>query len=393
MKWCNLADRMSRLGTESAFEVMAKAQKLEAQGKNIVHLEIGQPDFTTPENIIEAAYKAMKDGFTGYTPSQGLLQTREAIAAYCEKQKNIKTDASEIVVVPGGKPIMFYLMLALVNPGDEVIYPNPGFPIYESCINFVGGKPVPMPMLQENEFRVDIEGLKKLVSDKTKLIIINSPGNPTGGLLREDDIRKIAEVVRTTNAYVMSDEIYDRIIFSGEKPFSIASIPDMKDRTIILDGFSKTYAMTGWRLGYGVMNPDLAQQITRLVTNSASCAAAFSQVAAIEALTGPQDASERMCEAFHERCQYMADALNDIDGIDCLMPKGAFYMFPSIKGTGLDCREFANRLMEEGGVASLAGTDFGIYGEGHIRLSAANSLENIKIACERIKNFVAAVRK
>ena len=380
MNGCTFASRMDNLGTESAFEVLNRAKMLEAQGKSIIHLEIGQPDFITPSNIIEAAYKAMKEGFTGYTPAQGLLETRQAIAGYCKRHKNVDTNPEEIVVVSGGKPIMFYAMLALINEGDEVIYPNPGFPIYESCINFVGGVPVPMPILQENGFRVDIEGLQKLISKKTKLIIINSPANPTGGFLEEEDIRAIAGVVRQTDAIVLSDEIYDRIIFEGGRAFSIASIPDMKDRTIVLDGFSKTYAMTGWRLGYGVMNGELAQRITQLVINSNSCAAAFSQVAAIEALSGPQDAVEDMKNAFYERSRYMVSALNQIPGIKCLLPKGSFYTFPSIEGTGISCEEFAGRLMYEGGVASLAGTAFGSFGEGHVRFSAANSLDNIKEA-------------
>lgn len=388
-----LAERMGRLGTESAFEVMNKAKKLEAQGMDVVHLEIGQPDFITPRNIIEAAYQAMNDGFTGYTPSAGLLEAREVIAEYCKKQKNVETNAEEIVIVPGGKPIMFYVMLALINPGDEVIYPNPGFPIYESCINFVGGVPVPMPILQENDFKVDIDGLKSLVTEKTKLIIINSPANPTGGLLEKDDILKIAEIVRGTNALVMSDEIYDRIIFDGKEPFSIASIPDMKDRTIILDGFSKTYAMTGWRIGFGLMNKTLAESITLLMTNSNSCAAAFTQKAIMEALTGSQEAVEEMKAAYKERLTYMVTELNKIEGIECLMPKGSFYAFPSIKGVGLSDKEFADRLLNEAGVAALDGSAFGKYGAGHLRLSAANSMENLQKAVARIKDFVAGLKK
>ena len=384
----DLAERISRLGTESAFEVLKKAKALEAQGKEVIHLEIGQPDFTTPSNIIDAAYEAMKNGVTGYTPSQGELDVRKSIANYIRRQKNVDTNEEEIVIVPGGKPIMFFTMLALINPGDEVIYPNPGFPIYESCINFAGGIPVPMPILQENDFKVDVDKLKEIISPKTKLIIINSPGNPTGGVLEKDDILKIAEIVRGTNAYILSDEIYDRLSFSNEPAFSIASIPDMKDRTIILDGFSKSYAMTGWRLGYGVMNKDLADAITVLMVNSNSCAAAFSQQAAIEALEGPQDMVEEMKKAYFERLSYVVNALNEIDGIECLMPGGSFYAFPSVKGLGVDDREFADRLLNEAGVATLAGSAFGKFGSGHIRISAANSMENLKKAVEKIKKFV-----
>jgi len=386
----NFDERMSRLGTESAFEIMAKANALAAQGHDMIHLEIGQPDFTTPKNIIDAAYKAMLNGSTGYTNSQGIPETRQAIADYIKRYKNVDADIDEIVVTPGAKPIMFYLMLALCGPGDEVLYPNPGFPIYESCISFTGAKAVPIPILQENNFRIDIEGLKKLINKKTKLIIINSPQNPTGGVLRRSDIEQIAEVIRSSGSdtYILSDEVYDRLVFTGEKPFSIKSIPDMKERTILLDGFSKTYAMTGWRLGYGVMNKELAAALTLLVINSASCAAAFTQIAAIEALTGPQDEPERMKAAFLERATYMVNALNDVKGIDCLMPDGTFYVFPSIEKLGIDCRTFADRLMTEADIAACAGTAFGSYGEGHIRLSVANSLENIKRASERIAKFV-----
>lgn len=384
-----LADRMSLLGTESAFEVLAKANALEAQGHNVVHLEIGQPDFPTPRNIVEAAYRAMCNGSTGYTNAQGVPETRQAIADYCLKYKNVKTNIDEVVITSGAKPIMFYVMLALCGPGDEVLYPDPGFPIYESCIRFSGATPVPVPILQENGFRINVEQLKTLVSPKTKLLILNSPNNPTGGVLRRSDIEAIAEVIRTSapNCYILSDEVYDRLLFTGEA-FSIASIPDMKDRTILLDGFSKTYAMTGWRLGYGVMNADLAKAVTQLVINSTSCAAAFTQIAAIEALTGPQDEVLRMKAAFQERSTYMVQALNAIDGIECLMPEGSFYVFPSIEKLGIDCKTFADRLLYEADVAALAGTAFGRQGEGHLRLSVANSLENVKLAADRIADFV-----
>jgi len=382
-----LAQRMGLLGTESAFEVLARANALEAQGKQVVHLEIGQPDFKTPQNIIEAAYRAMNNGFTGYTPTPGLMQTRQAVAEYCLQYKNVRTNAKEVVMVPGGKPIMFYTMLALVNPGDEVICPNPGFPIYESCIRFAGGVPVPMPLLQKNDFRLDLEAFKASITEKTKLVIINSPANPTGGVLAEEDIRAIADCVRGKGIYVLSDEIYDRIVFEG-KPLSIASLEGMKDYTILLDGFSKTYAMTGWRLGYGVMNQELAEQVTLLMVNSNSCAAAFTQMAGIEALTGPQDEVDNMVSAFRQRRDFIVKALNEIPGVSCLSPKGAFYVFPNISQTGMDCQTFADRLLNEAGVATLAGTAFGEYGKGHLRLSCANSLENLQIAAERIAQFV-----
>ena len=386
----NLAQRMSLLGSESAFEVLARANALEAQGHHVIHLEIGQPDFKTPANIMEAAHRAMLDGNTGYTNAQGVPALREAIAEYCLQYKNVKTDPDEIVVTSGAKPIMFYVMLALCGPGDEVLYPDPGFPIYQSCIRFTGATPVPVPILQENDFRIDVEALRELVTPKTKLLILNSPNNPTGGVLRRSDIEAIAQVLRESapNCYVLSDEVYDRLSFTEEKPFSIAAIPDMKDRTILLDGFSKTYAMTGWRLGYGVMNRELAQAVTLLVINSTSCAAAFTQMAGIEALTGPQDEVLRMKEAFRERSTYMMQALNAIDGIDCLMPAGSFYVFPSIVKLGVDSKTFADRLLQEGYVASLSGASFGRYGEGHLRLSVANSLENVKRAAERIEHFV-----
>ncbi|MBQ5754162.1 MAG: pyridoxal phosphate-dependent aminotransferase [Oscillospiraceae bacterium] len=387
-----LAARMHNLGTESAFEVLARANAMEAQGKEVVHLEIGQPDFTTPDNIIEAACKAMKNGCTGYTTAQGIPQLRQVIADYYKAERNVDTCPEEVVVVPGGKPIMFYTMLSLVQPGDEVMYPNPGFPIYESCIRFAGGTPVPMPLLQENGFKIDIKKMEEQISEKTKLIIINSPGNPTGGVLDKEDVEAIAAVVRKTNAMVMSDEIYDRLIFTEQKPFSIASIPDMKDRTIILNGFSKTYAMTGWRLGYGIMNKEMAAKVTLLMVNSNSCAANFTQVAAVEAITGPQDSVETMRLAYKERLEYLSSALNEIDGIECLMPGGSFYAFPSIEGLGMDDNEFAERLLSEGGVAALAGTAFGEYGKGHIRLSAANSMENLKRAVELIKIFVEKIK-
>lgn len=387
-----IAERIGRLGTESAFEVLSKAKALEAQGKDIIHLEIGQPNFSTPEHVAKVACESIRDGETGYTASQGELYLRESIAKRAREQGNINTNADEIVIVPGGKPIMFFTMLALINPGDEVIYPNPGFPIYESCIRFAGGVPVPVPVIMENDFKIDAKVLKSLITDKTKLVIINSPGNPTGGVMEEKDIRAIANVLKDTNIFVMSDEIYSRLIYNGTKHFSIASIPEMKDRTIVLNGFSKPYAMTGWRIGYGIMNKDLAKVMTLLMVNSSSCVAGFTQEAAKAALEGPQDCVSEMAEAYKYRLEYFVNELNKIDGIECLMPKGSFYLFPSIKGTGLSDREFADRLLKEAGVACLAGSSFGKYGAGHLRLSAATSFENLQEAIVRIKDFVNKIK-
>lgn len=385
------AGRMRRLGTESAFGILAEAQGLEAQGKSIIHMEMGQPDFKTPSNIIEAGYKAMKDGYTKYTSTLGMPALREAIAQYCIDYKKVKTNRDEIVVVPGGKPIMFYTMLLLIENGDEVIYPNPGFPIYESIINFTGGKAVPMPLLAENEFKVDIEQLEKSITEKTKLIILNNPSNPTGGVLGKNDIDKIAAILRKhPNVFVMSDEIYDRLIFEGE-PYSLASIEDIKDRVIILDGFSKTYAMTGWRIGYGVMNKELIAGVEKLMVNSNSCTAAFTQMAALEALTGPQDAVEEMKNCFMNRRDYIVDALNHIPGIKCHKPGGAFYVFPDISSFGLNCKDFYKGLLYEGGVACAWGASFGSFGEGFIRLSYATSMDNIKEAMERIERYTKSL--
>jgi aspartate/methionine/tyrosine aminotransferase len=386
------ADRMSLLHTESAFQILARANALEAQGRSIIHLEIGQPDFKTPQNIIEAAYTAMNEGKTGYGPTGGIIPLRETIAEHCQNYKNVKTDINEIVVVPGGKPVMFFTMLMLAQPGDEVIFPDPGFPIYESVIRFSGAKPVPMPLLEDKGFRVDLDRLRQDINEKTKLIIVNNPGNPTGAMFTRDDIYAIAGMVRDTGVYILSDEIYDRIIF-GEKPLSIAALPGMKDRTIILDGFSKTYAMTGWRLGYGVMNRELAEHMTMLMVNSNSCAATMTQWAAIEALKGSQEEPAKMAAAFKERRDYLVDALNHIDGIHCVLPQGAFYVFPNISSFGLSSADFAGRLLEEAGVAAAAGTAFGRYGEGFIRFSSANSLENIKIAVERLEQFCKTLKQ
>jgi aspartate/methionine/tyrosine aminotransferase len=380
-----LADRMAVLGTETAFEVLARAKALERQGKNIIHLEIGEPDFDTPQNIKEAAVKALYAGYTHYVPAAGIPELREAIAEYISKTREIRVDPEEVVVTPGAKPIIFFTILACVNPGEEVLYPNPGFPIYESVIKFVGAKPVPIPLKEENDFRIDHEYVKEKITEKTKMIILNSPENPTGGVLTRDDLKLIADcIAERDDLIVLSDEIYSRIIYEGSHE-SIASLPGMKEKTVILDGFSKTYAMTGWRLGYGVMRKDLAEKITQLMINSNSCTCAFIQMAGIEALKGPQDSVDRMVAEFRKRREIIVEGLNRIKGVTCKKPKGAFYVFPNITGTGMRSKELSDYLLNEVGVAVLPGTSFGNYGEGYLRISFANSVENIKEALRRIE--------
>ncbi|MGI5819333.1 MAG: pyridoxal phosphate-dependent aminotransferase [Armatimonadota bacterium] len=382
-----LAERMSRLGTETAFEVLARAGELEAEGRDIIHLEIGQPDFQTPEYIIEAAYQAMKDGYTGYGPSAGLPEARERYAQYLNDTRGTDYDASEIVITPGAKPILFFAILALVNEGDEVIVPNPGFPIYESVTEFVGATAVPSPLREDREFRLDPDELGSLVSEKTKLIIINSPHNPTGSMLTMDDLEAIAKVAIDNEIMVLSDEPYSKMVYDGEF-HSIAEVDGMRDLTILLEGFSKTYAMTGWRLGYAAMRGDLAAQIAKLQTNSNSCTAGFTQIAGIAAYDGPQDESEAMMAAFKERRDIMVAGLNELPGVSCLSPAGAFYVFPNVTETGIDSKVLAGRCLEEAGVAVLSGTAFGKYGDGYLRLSSANSIENINEALERLNNLL-----
>ena len=379
---------METLGTETAFEVLAKAKALEKQGKDVVHLEIGEPDFDTPKNVKEAAIKALGAGYTHYGPSAGIPELRETIAQYISKTRGIKADPDEVVVTPGAKPIMFFSILALVNPGEEVLYPNPGFPIYESVVNFVGAKPVPIPLKEENDFRLDPEYVKEKITKKTKMIILNSPENPTGGVLTRDDLKAIADCIADRDdVLVLSDEIYSRIVYEGTHE-SIASLSGMKEKTIILDGFSKTYAMTGWRLGYGVMRKDLAQKVAQLQTNSNSCTCTFTQMAGIEALKGSQAEPERMDAEFKKRREVIVSGLNNIKGITCKKPRGAFYVFPNITRTGMDCRKLGDHLLYNAGVAVLPGTSFGKYGEGYLRLSFANSIENIKKALDRISKAV-----
>jgi aspartate/methionine/tyrosine aminotransferase len=379
---------MKTLGTETAFEVLARAKALEKQGKDIVHLEIGEPDFDTPKNIKDAAVKALNAGYTHYTPSAGMPELRQAVADYISKTRKLDVKPEEVVVTPGAKPIMFFSILALVNPSDEVLYPNPGFPIYESMINFVGAKPVPIPLKEENDFSLDTEYVKKMITNKTKMIIINSPENPTGGIINREQLKVIADSLTNRNdVFVLSDEIYSRIIYEG-KAESITQFPGMKDKTILLDGFSKTYAMTGWRLGYGVMRKDLAEKVAQLMTNSNSCTNAATQLAGVEALTGPQKEPERMVEEFRRRREVIVPGLNNIEGITCKKPHGAFYVFPNITGTGMDSKKLGDHLLYNAGVAVLPGTSFGKYGEGYLRLSFANSVENIRKALDRIAKAV-----
>jgi aspartate aminotransferase len=378
-----LAKRMARLGTETAFEVLVKAKALEAQGRDIIHLEIGEPDFDTPSNIIEAGCDALHKGFTHYGPSAGIMELREVIAQHVSETRRVNVTPDEVVVVPGGKPIIFFSILALAEDGDEIIYPNPGFPIYESMINYVGAKAVPIQLREELDFRLDVDELASLINDRTKLVILNSPQNPTGGVLTKDDIAAIARTIGDRNIMVLSDEIYSQLIFEGEE-HSIMSIGGMRERTILLDGFSKTYAMTGWRMGYGVMRPDLATHISRLMTNSNSCTASFTQVAGIEALRGPQDVVDTMRAEFKKRRDVMVAGLNKIKGFSCRLPHGAFYVFPNIKGTGWRSKKLADALLDDAGVAALSGTAFGDFGEGYLRLSVANSIENIEKALDRI---------
>lgn len=384
------AERMGRLGTETAFEVLAKAKKLEAEGKKIVHLEIGQPDFPTPPHIVEAAAKALRDGHTGYTAAPGIPEIREAVAEHIAARLGQPVHPDEVVVTPGAKPIMFYMFLAFVEPGEEVIYPNPGFPIYESMLDFIGAKRVPLPLTAKNGFRVDLDVLERLVTDKTRLLILNTPGNPTGGIVPPEDLPRIAQIVtKRKDLVVLSDEIYSRILFGGRHA-SLAAQPGMRERTVILDGFSKTYAMTGWRLGYGVMPKECATRFSQLMVNSNSCTANFVQRAGVAALRGPQDAVGAMVAEFHRRRDLICDGLNAIPGFSVKRPDGAFYVFPDTSKTGLKSTDLAHRLLYDAGVACLSGTCFGGHGEGYLRFSFANSVENIEDGLARIRKALAA---
>ena len=382
-----IASRMETMGTETAFEAAARARALEATGRSVIHLEIGEPDFDTPANIREAAKRALDDGFTHYPPFLGLPALREAIAADASARKGIAASADRVVVAPGAKPIMYYAMLALVEPGDEVIVPDPGFPIYESMTRFSGGVPVPLPIRQSNDFRADLDELESLITSRTRMLVLNSPANPTGGLFTRGDIERIADLALRRDLVVLADEIYGRIVYEGEH-VSIASLPGLLERTIILDGFSKTYAMTGWRLGYAILPEPLIAPFGRLIINSVSGTSAFSQMAAVEALNGPQDEVEAMVAEFKARRDLVVDGLNAIPGIACIQPHAAFYVFPDISGTGLDGAELARRLLNEVGVCVLAGTAFGNVGRDHVRISYANSRPNLTEALARIRNVV-----
>jgi aspartate aminotransferase len=380
-----LAERMSRIGTESAFDVLVRARALEAQGKDIIHLEIGEPDFPTPQHIVDAGKKALDEGWTHYGPSQGLPELREAIAEYISTTRGIDVKPANVCVTPGGKPIIFFPMLALLGPGDEVIYPNPGFPIYESMIRVSGATAVPVPLVEERGFSFDLDVFRKSLNSRTKMVVLNSPQNPTGGLIPAEDIAAIADEVRGRDLIVLSDEIYSRIVYGNDKPVSIASLPGMLEKTIILDGFSKTYAMTGWRMGYGVMPSFLVDPINKLMVNSNSCTASFTQRAGIAALCGPQEPVTAMVTEFQRRRDAFCAGLNDIPGWRCAIPGGAFYAFANVEATGRGSKEIADSLLADAGVACLNGAGFGEFGEGYVRFSYANSYENLMRAVERIK--------
>ncbi|UCE20446.1 MAG: pyridoxal phosphate-dependent aminotransferase [Gemmatimonadota bacterium] len=390
------ARRMNRLGTETAFDVLAEVNKLKAQGKDIISFSIGEPDFDTPEHIKRAGIRAIEENHTHYSPSAGIRPLQEAVCRYIARTKGFEIEPDEVVVTPGAKPIMFFALLICVELGDEVLYPNPGFPIYESVINFVRAKPVPTPLLEEKEFRFDVEDLKKRVTPNTRFIVLNSPQNPTGGVLTKSDLEAVADVAIEHDLWVLSDEVYSRMQYE-DAFLSIASLPGMKERTIIIDGHSKTYAMTGWRVGFGIMNKEMASWVARLMTNSNSCTATFTQYAAIEALDGPQEPSEAMVKEFKERRDLVVAGLNDIEGVKCHIPKGAFYVFPNVtqacKNLGLkNAEELQNYLLHDAGVAVLARSCFGVRNEGeaeqYIRLSYANSKENITEGLRRMKEAI-----
>ena len=389
-----IAERMSRLGTESAFEVLAHARRLEAEGRSIIHLEIGEPDFATPQNIIDAAVRALNDGATHYTPASGIPQVREATARYITKHTGVPTKAENIVLTPGSKNILLFALLILVEEGDEVIIPDPGYPIYRSLVEFIGGKAVSLPVRQENSFRIDPAELSSLVTDRTRVLIVNSPANPTGGVLTRDDCEQVAKIAMEHDLVVISDEIYNRLVYDGSH-VSLYTIDGMPERTILLDGLSKAWAMCGWRLGFGAMPVEIARRMDTLMINSSSCAAAFTQWAAVEAFESPESdaAVTTMVAEFHKRRDILVEALSRMPGVRCHLPEGAFYVFPDITETGWDDRELANALLDEVGVAVLRGSSFGPHGAGHIRLSYANSVENLKAAADRIATFLgAAVR-
>ena len=384
-----LAQRMSRLGTESAFEVLSKALALEAGGRSVVHLEIGEPDFASPQHVVKAAEQALADGHTHYVPSPGIPPLREAVASHLHDAGRLRAAPEQVVVTPGAKPVMFFSMLALCEPGDEVIYPDPGFPMYASIAAFTGATPVPLPLREENDFRVDVDELARLVTPRTKLLILNSPHNPCGSVLTAADVEGIARIAIDNDVVVLTDEVYSSLAYDADCP-SVLDVEGMPERTILLDGWSKTFAMTGWRLGYGVFPPELVEPVTRLVVNSVSCVPAFCQYAAIAALQGPWDFVDRMREEFRVRREVVVEGLNAIDGISCRRPGGAFYAFPNISALGMSAEQVADDLLEEAGVACLPGTAFGAAGEGFLRLSYANSVPNLQTALSAIEKYTSA---
>ena len=374
--------------SEGAYQVLAKAQELESQGKEIIHLEIGQPDFPTFPNVSQAGIKAIQNGFTRYTPPIGMKELREVIALDAGKRRDMDFDPDQVVVSPGAKPNLFFPTLALVEEGDEVIYPNPGFPSYKAMIKVAGGKPIPVPLLENNQFSFDLDVFDDVISERTKLIILNSPGNPTGGIIPKEDLIHIAKAAKEYNCWVLSDEIYARIIYDGAFVTSIGSLPDMAERTVIMDGFSKTYSMTGWRLGYGIMPRDLANKVSLLLMHSVGSTAQFTQIAGIEALSGPQEQVDLVVEEYQKRRDLIVSGLNKIPGIHCQMPQGAFYVFPNIKELGRTSQEAADWILEKSGVALLPGSAFGKFGEGYLRLSYANSIANINKALDRLGDLI-----
>ena len=383
---------MDNLGTEGAFEVLARARALEAKGQSIIHLEIGEPDFATPENIIEAAYGAMHSDFTHYTPAGGILEVRQAVADFLNRRLGTDVDPLEVVMVPGSKNVLLFTLMSCIEPGDEVILPDPGYPVYESLVNFIEARPVPIRLREERGFRMDLDELASLVTDRTRLIIVNSPQNPTGGVLTEEDVRFIAGLAVERDLLVIADEIYSQITYGDFKHVSLLSQPGMRERTVLLDGMSKAYAMCGWRLGYGVAPRELAVKMETLMINSSSCAAAFTQMAAIEAFNSPDSdrAVKRMVAEFEKRRDLMVDGLNRIPGFRCARPEGAFYAFPNIEGTGLNERELADRLLNEAGVALLPGTAFGAGGQGYLRLAYTQSDAQIAEALKKMESFFQA---
>ena len=383
-----LASRQANLGTETAFETLAKAKELERQGKSIIHLEIGEPDFDTPEHIRDAAKQALDDGFTHYGASAGQLELREVIANHQTERQGYEVSPDSVIVTPGGKPVMFFTIMALVEEGDEVIYPNPGFPIYESMIRYMGGTPVPMQLKEETGYNADIDKVRSLITPRTKLLIVNSPNNPCGSVIPEADLKEISQMAVENDLTVLSDEIYKDMYYGDQEHVSITKFAGMREKSVILDGFSKSYAMTGWRLGYGVFPEFLVEPVTRLMTNSVSCTSVFSQMAAIAALEGPQDSVDVMMEEFTKRRDLVVEGLNSLPGVTCPIPKGAFYAFPNIIGTGLSSGEFAEKAMYEAGVALLAGTAFGEFGDGYVRISFANSQENLQEAISRLRTIL-----